>query len=164
MDEEKVKELEQLKNDCDEYLNGWKRAKADLINYQKEEARRLEEVVKYANAGMIKELIGVLDSFDLAISVIEKDGSTSSPQIKGIYMIKSQLEDALKRAGVDKIAVAAVNMFDANFQESVAEAEADQPVGSILEVIEQGYMLHGRVIRPARVKISKGSPSTSLGK
>ncbi len=149
---EEPTEIDQLKKERDEYLNGWKRAKADLINYQKEEARRLEEVVKYANAGLIKELITVLDSFDLAISVMEKDGKGE----KGISMIKGQLEDALKRAGVEKIAVAVGNPFDANFQEAVAEAESDQPVNTIVAVVEQGYTLHGRVIRPARVKISKG--------
>lgn len=149
--EETLPELEQLKKERDEYLNGWKRAKADLINSQKEEARRLEDVIKYANAGLIKELITVLDSFDLAISVMEKDGKGE----KGIYMIKSQLEDTLKRAGVEKINVAAGNPFDANFQEAVAEAESDQPSNTIVDVVEQGYTLNGRVIRPARVRIAK---------
>ncbi len=151
MDESPVGELEQLKKERDEYLNGWKRAKADLINYQKEEAARLEDVIRYAKAGMVKDLIAVLDSFELALSVMEKDGRSE----KGIFMIKGQLEEALKRAGVEKISVAVGNPFDANFQETVAERESDQPAGTIMEVAEQGYMLQGRVIRPARVILSK---------
>ncbi len=155
----KKEQFDKLAAEREEYLNGWKRAKADLINYQKEEARRLEEVMKYANLGLIKELITVLDSFDLALSVLEKDGKSE----KGIYMIKSQLEDTLKRAGVERIPVELGSQFNTNFQESIVEAESDQPVGSILEIIEQGYTMSGRVIRPARVKLSKGSPSTPLG-
>lgn len=152
MPEDFSKELEPCKKERDEYLNGWKRAKADLINYQKEEAKRFEEIIRFANAGMIKELITVLDSFELAVSVLEKQGKAE----KGIYMIKSQLEDVLKKSGAEKIAVEIGKKFDPSFQESVAEAESDQPVGTIIEEMEHGYFLHGRVLRPAKVKLSKG--------
>jgi molecular chaperone GrpE len=157
MPEETPSELEQLKKERDEYLNGWKRAKADLINYQKEEARRLEDVIRYSNAGLIKELITVLDSFGLALSVMEKAGKSE----KGITMIKSQLEEAMRKAGVEKVTVTVGGPFDANFHEAVAEAESDKPAGSIMEVVEQGYSLQGRVIRPARVVLSKGASSSS---
>ena len=84
MSEEAPNELEQLKKERDEYLNGWKRAKADLINYQKEEIQRLDEMAKYAKGSLVKDLIAVLDSFDLALAVLEKDGKAE----KGFYMIK----------------------------------------------------------------------------
>jgi len=133
-------------------LNGWKRAKADLINYQKEEAKRFEEIVRFANAGMVKELITVLNSFELAVNILEKQGKAE----KGIYMIKTQLEDVLKKSGVEKIIVEIGKPFDPSTQESVAEAESEQPAGTIIEEVEKGYLLHGRVLRPARVKLSKG--------
>ena len=139
---------EKLKQERDEYLNGWKRAKADLINYQKDEAKRFEEVIKFANAAMIKELISVLDSFNLAL----RDGKED----KGIYMIQSQLEDALKKAGLEKIETSVGKKFDPNFHEAVAETESEKPSGEIVEEIERGYLLNGKVFRPARVKISKG--------
>lgn len=156
MAEEIPLDLEQLKKERDEYLNGWKRAKADLLNYQKEEARRMEELIKYANSGLIKELISVLDSFELALSVMESQGKSE----KGIHQIKSQLEESLKRSGVEKIAVALGSPFDANFQESIIEEESDKPVSTILAIIEQGYTLSGRVIRPARVKVAKEPSET----
>ena len=156
MAEEVPLDLEQIKKERDEYLSGWKRAKADLINYQKEEARRMEELIKYANAGLIKELISVLDSFELALSVMESQGKSE----KGIHQIKSQLEESLKRSGVEKIVVALGSPFDANFQESIIEEESDKPVGTILGIIEQGYTLSGRVIRPARVKVAKEPSET----
>lgn len=159
MPEENPSELEQLKKEREEYLNGWKRAKADLINYQKDEAKRFEEVIKYSNAAMAKDLIAVLDSFDLALTALEKegkaDGSAGSPQGKGIYMIKSQLEEAAKRHGLEKAPSSTGQMFDPNRHETVSEVESDQPQGTIIEEVDKGYLLSGRVVRPARVKIAK---------
>src|SRR3989344_6038011 len=102
------KELEKCGKEKDEYLNGWKRAKADLINYQKDEAKRFEEVIKFANVAIVKDLITVLDSFDLALTVLEKDGKAE----KGIYMIKSQLEDIMKKSGLEKMASSVGSKFD----------------------------------------------------
>lgn len=150
--QEKLKqEIEQCKKEREEYLNGWKRAKADLINYQKDEAKRFEEVIKFSNAAMVKELISVLDSFSLAL----KNGKAD----KGIYMIKSQLEDTLKKTGLEKSESSVGKKFDPNFHEAVAEAESDMPAGDIIEEIESGYLLNGKVLRPARVKVSKSKSS-----
>lgn len=149
MPDEKQPDFEQLKKEREEYLNGWKRAKADLINYQKEEGRRFEELAKFANLGLIKELIDVLDSFALAGS-----GEAIRP-------IQAQLETILKKSGLERTAVEAGKPFDANFQEAVAEEASDQPAGTIIEVMEAGYALNGRVIRPARVKLSKGKLTTN---
>lgn len=152
MPEESVNELEQCKKEREEYLNGWKRAKADLINYQKDENKRFEEIIKLANIAIIKDLISVLDSFDLALSVLEKDRKAE----KGMYMIKAQLEDIMKKSGLEKMADSVGGKFDPNFQETIGEMESDKPAGEILEEMERGYSLNGRVLRPARVKISKG--------
>lgn len=151
MPEETNDELSQVKKERDEYLNGWKRAKADLINFQKDEAQRAEELIRYSKSGLIKELITVLDSFDIALAAMEKAGKSE----KGVAMIESQLRDVLRRAGVSKIEVMIGGPFDANFHEAIAEAESEQPAGSIIEVAEQGYELNGKVIRPARVVLSK---------
>src|SRR3989338_6296064 len=65
-------EFERCKKEKEEYLAGWQRAKADFINYKKEEAKRLETLAKYANAMLLEELITVLDNFDLAIQALGK--------------------------------------------------------------------------------------------
>ncbi|OGY57742.1 MAG: nucleotide exchange factor GrpE, partial [Candidatus Colwellbacteria bacterium RIFCSPHIGHO2_02_FULL_45_17] len=72
-------ELKRAKTERDEYLDGWKRAKADLINYKRDELRRLEQVVQFANEDMISDIITVIDSFELAIASMEKD----NPAVKG---------------------------------------------------------------------------------
>lgn len=147
MAEDINKELEKCKNEREEYLNGWKRAKADLINYQKEEAKRFEEMVKFANAGMIRELIAVLDSFDLAANSLES---------KGVLMIRAQLEDIMRKHGLEMAGAGVGEQFNPSLHESIGETESQHPAGTIAEEITKGYLLNGRVIRPARVKLSKG--------
>ena len=59
---------------CDEYLAGWQRAKADFVNYKKEELAHLQEVVKYGNEDLVKDMISVMDNFDLGLRALEKAG------------------------------------------------------------------------------------------
>jgi len=146
---EKLEKCEKEKN---EYLDGWKRAKADFINYKREELRRLEEVARYGSEDLMKEMIAVLDSFDLGLQTMEKIGSAD----KGVYMIRAQMEDALKRRGLERIEAKAGDKFDPSFAEAVTEVESDKPAGTIVEQIEYGYRLYDKILRPARVKISKG--------
>ena len=77
-------QIEEVTVQRDEYLAGWQRAKADFINYKKEEANRAIEVARYGSADLIKDLISVMDNFDLALRTLEKAG----PVEKGIYLIR----------------------------------------------------------------------------
>lgn len=144
--------LSACEKQCDEYLAGWQRAKADFINYKKDEARRFEEMIRFANEDILEELIGVLDSFDLGLAAMEKAG----PVEKGVYMIHSKLEDIMKQRGLVRLPVKAGDKIDPILSETIVEVESEQPAGTILEVIESGYKLHDKILRPARVKVSKG--------
>jgi molecular chaperone GrpE len=146
-----VNEIEALKNQRDEYLAGWQRAKADFINYKRDEAQRLEQIAKYQMEDFIYDLITVMDNFDLGLAALEKQG----PVEKGIYMIRTQLEDILKRRGLVRIPIRAGDPFDPAVAEAIAETDSEHPAGAIVEVIEAGYKLHDKVIRPVRVKVSK---------
>ncbi len=148
--EEELDELTECQKQCDEYLEGWKRAKADFINYQKEEVKRFEAIIKFANEELIKDLVPVLDSFDLSLTVFEAQGLVE----KGMYLVRSQLEDILKKRGLEKIKVIG-EKFDPAFHEAIAEVEVKAEPGTVIEEIEKGYKLNGKVIRPARVKIAK---------
>ncbi|MEK9186207.1 MAG: nucleotide exchange factor GrpE [Patescibacteria group bacterium] len=143
-------DLEECKKQCEEYLNGWKRAKADFINYQKDEAKRFEEMLKFGQGELIRELLGILDSFDLA---------TDLP--KGAALIRQQLEEILKRQGVETIPIQSIKsgegaqQADPAFHEVIEEIESEEPAGTILEEVVKGYTLNGRVIRPTKVKVAK---------
>jgi molecular chaperone GrpE len=143
-------ELEACRRERDEYLNGWKRARADLINYQKDEMRRFEEVVRFGTVAMVEDMLPVLDSLDLAAASAEG----GAPH-EGIAMIRAQLWDILKKRGLEKIEAPPGTAFDPSVHESVGEAESAHPPGTVAEAAESGYALHGRVIRAVKVKVSK---------
>ena len=141
--------ITKLEKEKDEYLNGWKRAKADSINQQKDELKRMEEIMKFANADIIKDLLLVLDSFELSLL------ATKDPEAKkGIEIIYSQLEKLLSKQGLKKIK-AIGEKFDPALHEAMLQEESDKESGTILEEMAKGWKLNGKVIRPTKVKISK---------
>lgn len=150
--ENAAERLAKCERDRDEYLAGWQRAKADFINYKKSELTRLQEIARYGNEDLIQDLIPALDNFDLGLRALEKAG----PVEKGVYMIRTQIEDILKQWGLTRIPVKIGDPFDPSFAEAIAEAESDEPPGTIIEEIEAGYRLHDKILRPVRVKVSKG--------
>ncbi len=154
-DEEKKEEnnesdLDKLKRESQEYLDGWKRAEANLINYKKDELKRLEDTAKFGSEALIIELISVLDSFDLGVAAMEQSGVSD----KGIYIIKGQLETILERRGLKKIKVEVGDKFDGNLHEVVNETDGGIP-GTVAKEVSAGYALHDKIIRPARIKIFK---------
>ncbi|MFY9463297.1 MAG: nucleotide exchange factor GrpE [Candidatus Sungiibacteriota bacterium] len=135
-----------------EYLDGWQRAKADLINYKKEEQKRFEELARYATEDLLHELIGVLDNFDLAL------GTQLPPEAeKGIVLIRGQIENLLRKQGVAVMDSKAGEQFNPELHEAIGEEESAAPAGAIARILQKGYTLRGRIIRPARVKLSKGT-------
>ncbi|MCL4406416.1 MAG: nucleotide exchange factor GrpE [Patescibacteria group bacterium] len=144
-------ELQKIEKEKEEYLDGWKRAKAELINYKKEEAERLQELARFGNSDLIRDLLIVLDSFDLGLATLDE----TSPAMKGFYMIRSQFEDVLKKRGLERVAISAGQMFDPMIHDAAVVVESDLPEGTIIEEVERGYLLNGRLLRPARVKVAR---------
>ena len=138
------KELEECQKKSEEYLAGWQRSRADFLNYKKEEIERITEVLKYANEGLILEILPALDSFEKAEKQVPKNETS-----EGFLQIKAQLQDFLKKQGVEEIKSVGES-FDPNFHEAIEGTE-----GVISEEIQKGYKLNGKVIRPARVKIKQ---------
>ena len=160
-DTKKQKELEKLKKEKDEYLKGWQRERADFINYKKDEKERFKEVVRFSNERIIKSLIAILDGFDLAIESFLKEGKDKKENdnyLKGIYLIKSQLQDILEKEGVNEIKVKIGEKLNPAFHEVVAMAENEKfAPDTIIKILEKGYILNNKVIRPCRVILAKGN-------
>jgi len=141
-----------IKRECDEYLDGWKRAKAELINYKNDELKRVNEIVRFAGEDIARDIIEILDSFDLCIASL----STDNPSLaKGVYMIRTQLEDLLKKRGMERIIVSVGHQFDPGLHEAISTIQSDKPPGIVIEEIEKGYTWSGKLLRPARVVVSK---------
>ncbi len=142
--------LKKCEAERDEYLNGWKRAKADLINYKKEELTRLERFIQLSNEEILKQVIEVIDSFDLALR------GKGGDEEKGMRIIQGQLEAMLRRNSVEPIR-AFGEVFNPGLHEAIEEVASEKPQGVILEEVSRGWKWRDRVIRPSRVKISKGT-------
>ncbi len=145
-------DVSQVEKERDEYLEGWKRAKADFLNYKKKEEERVSHMVKFSNEQIIKDMLHVLDSFDLALETLKDEAIK-----KGVFLIRTQLEDALKKHGLEKVMISEGQEFDPSVHEAIASIPSQKPPGAIVDEVERGYMLHGKLIRPARVKVSKGN-------
>lgn len=157
--QEKIKQFQEKLKKCqelrEEYLAGWQRAKADLINARKDDEKRNMEFARFANSVLISEILPVLDSFDLAFTE-GKDSKFS----KGIFLIKMQLEDVLKKYGLEPIKSAG-EKFNLQLHEIVEEVKSEKEEGIIVEEVQKGYLLHGKVLRPARVRVSAKGGSAS---
>lgn len=144
-------DTDRIAKERDEYLDGWQRSRAELVNYKKDESKRIDDMMKFANGALIRDLIMVIDNFALAIMAMEKQGSVE----QGIYLIKAQLEDILKQYGLEKMPVTVGEPFDPAKHEAIASVESDLASGSVVEEIERGYYLNGKLIRPSRVKVAQ---------
>lgn len=147
-------ELKKIKEEREEYLNGWKRARADFINYKKNEKSRLEEAKRAEKKKHILELIEVLDNFRLAEKNMDKD-RVNENYLSGFMTIKKQLVNILKSNGVEEINSTGKE-FDPNLHEAVAMVEKEGVDSEkIIEEVRKGYLLDGELLRPAKVKVAK---------
>ncbi len=148
---QKLKECQKLK---DEYLAGWQRERADFLNYKKGELERIGEILKYADTGLIFKFLPVLDNLELAEKEIPKE-LKDNENVKGLLQIKTQIKDILKNQGVEEIESLG-KKFDPSLYEVVEEIKVkDKESGIVIEEVQKGYKIHGKILRPTRVKVSK---------
>ena len=148
--------LQKCEEERAEYLNGWQRAKADYINYKKEETHRLEDVFRSIAGTILSDILPVLDSFDLALETGDRNVEIKeSADQHGMLLIRAQLFDVLKNRGLEIIAINKGHGFNPERHEALGEVECDLPEGTIYDEVQKGYMLNGKVIRPARVRLAK---------
>jgi len=147
-------ELTQLRAQADEYLDGWQRARAEFANYKKRIERDQEEARGRAAAALLAKILPVED--DLRRAVRERPEAEGYPHwADGIDLIQRKLAALLEAEGVEVIPADGV-AFDPALHEAVTyEPSNDHKEGEIIEVIQQGYRLGERVLRPARVRVAR---------
>jgi len=149
----KIKEkLEECEKEKEEYLNGWKRTKADFLNYKKEKEERISEIVKYSNESLILKLLPVLDNFEEARQQIDK--RENNEMIEGFLQIEKQLKEILKKEGMERIKTEGED-FNPEFHEAVERIEKEKESGKVIEEVRAGFKFKGKIIRPAKVKVVK---------
>ena len=147
---EAEKKAEEAEKRAVENLDRWQRAQADLANYRRRAQFEREEMEKYAVAGLVSALLPVMDSFDRAWQSLP--GSLRRlTWLSGVAMIDSQLRGTLQRIGLTEIEAEGA-AFDPNLHEAVDREEHEGPP-HVVGVLQAGYRLHERVIRPVLVKV-----------
>jgi len=146
-------ELEKVKKKAEEYLNNWKRAQADFINYKRRQNELFDELANSAMRELILEILPIYDTFSVAVGHIP-DNLKGSEWVGGIVQIKTQLESFLRKKGVEEIKSVG-EKFNPEIHEAVEMVKSDKPEGEIIEEIQKGYKLDGKVIRVAKVKVAR---------
>ncbi|HLD83218.1 MAG TPA: nucleotide exchange factor GrpE [Candidatus Omnitrophota bacterium] len=131
------------------------RLQADFENSRKRIEKEKQDFLKFANEGLILELLNILDDLERAIGLAEAKHQDLAAFLKGVEMIMAHLYEMLKEYGVRPIE-AEGKLFDPNFHEALMQVEdAAKPEHTIIEEMQKGYLLNDRVIRTTKVKVSK---------
>ena len=148
-------EIGKLKAEIEEWKNGYLRKQADFQNFTKRKEKEVEELKKFSSEKIITQFLGSLDNLERAIesSIESKDFDSL---LKGVEMIVKNLKDIMSAEGVEEIKTEGA--FDPVYHHAVGvEASEDFKEDEIVKVLQKGYMMKGKVIRPAMVIVCKNN-------
>ncbi len=145
--------MEELQAKADDYLDGWQRARAEFANYKKRVERERETTYKYAAGDIIRRFLPVVDDLERAL----KNGSTEGEGVawaEGVELIYRKLLALLDAEGITPMDAEGA-IFDPNLHEAVVQTPSDEHESEqVIEVLQQGYMIGERVLRPAMVRVA----------
>lgn len=146
-------ENEKLRKEMEDWKDRYLRVLADFDNYRKAQEQRWKLAVDTANERLIRDLLVVLDHFEQALAAMEQASDVEAIR-KGVEMIYRQFRDLLIREGLER--VDGEGTFDPSIHEALdVVARPDLPDGAIVEVLQPGYRLKGKLLRPARVRVNR---------
>ena len=157
MTEDQADAVGELEAERDELLNDLKRVAADFENYRKRVARDQESLVARAHERLVKELLPVLDDLERALSAAEEHEEAKLEE--GVRLVHRELADALQREGLAEIETN--GRFDPHVHEALLSQPSEAEEGSVIQVLQKGYRLGDRVVRPARVVVAAALPEQS---
>jgi molecular chaperone GrpE len=151
--EDETSELEKCRREAKDNHEKYLRLAADFDNYRKRVARERDELTKYANEKLIRDVLPIVDNLERAL-----DHASNSVDfdafVEGLKLVDGQLRAALTKHGVEKIEVEGCD-FDPNFHEAVMQVESpEHDYNKVVEEFERGYLLNGRLLRPSKVSVA----------
>ena len=141
------------KRKAEEYLSKWQRAQADFINLKRRNEQEREEIIKTANAELVRSILPALDDLTRALEHIEAP-TVEDSWVEGIGLIERKLRASLESQGIREIK-AVGEKFDPNIHEAAMHSRGKD--GVVIQEPQKGYMLHDRVIRPSMVVVGNGA-------
>jgi molecular chaperone GrpE len=147
-------ELAEARQKADEYLDGWQRSRAEFTNYKKRVEKEQSQTYQVAAGSVIKRFLGVVDDLERALKNRPQDGD-GAVWAEGVELIYRKLLNILENEGVTPIQ-ALGQPFDPNIHEAVISEESNEhESGQVIEVLQQGYTLGDKVLRPAMVRVAR---------
>ena len=148
------KELETTRKQAQDYLDGWQRERAELANYKRRVDREQAQLSQNITGQVVKRYLAVVDDMERALKARPTNGDGAN-WAEGVELIYRKLTGILDNEGVKRIE-AENQPFDPNMHEAIShEDNADVESGHVIEVVQQGYMIGDRVIRPALVRVAR---------
>jgi len=145
--------VEQLRRELDEKHDRYLRALAEVENVKRRAQRERDEYLRYANESLIRDLLPVLDNFDRALDAARQRGEAAS-MIAGIELIQRELLKVLEKFGLERYSALGAT-FDPARHEAVSRViSSTEPENTVVGEPARGYLLHGRVLRPALVAVA----------
>jgi molecular chaperone GrpE len=144
--------LAEAQSKLDEQRDAWLRALADAENARKRAQADIAQARKYAAERIVEDLLPVMDSLEAALGAA---GASPDALRAGVELTQRQLRNAFERAGVAEVNPANGQRFDPHRHQAMAAVEADQEPNTVVAVLQKGYTLHDRVVRPALVSVAK---------
>jgi molecular chaperone GrpE len=151
--------LEAVTAERDEYVDHLKRVAAEFENYRKRTARDQADFAARANERLVKELLPVLDDLGRALEAAEQHEEAKLEE--GVRLVHRQLAELLRKEGLAEIETD--GRFDPHVHEALLTQPSEAPEGSVIDVVQKGYRLGERVLRPARVVVAAAPPEVSSG-
>jgi molecular chaperone GrpE len=149
-----VDELAVVTRERDEYLDHLRRLKAEWDNYRKRVQRDNEEMRLRAAETVVESLLPVMDNMSRALDAGDKH--EEGQLLAGLNLVAGQLRGTLAGHGLEEIEVEPGTMFDPEYHEAiVAQPSEDYDEGTVTQVLERGYLLHGKLLRPAKVIVAR---------
>jgi molecular chaperone GrpE len=145
------KELEECQKQKEDYLAGWKRERADFLNFKRDESERIQKAIQSSEGDILKTFLPIIDNMHLLEKHIPKDADDS--WLKGFKNIQEQIKRFFEMSEIKEIDC--INKeFDPNLHEAVEIIPGEQENPTIVEEVQKGYIMNERVIRPAKVKVA----------
>ncbi|NMB55935.1 MAG: nucleotide exchange factor GrpE [Leptolinea sp.] len=147
-------ELEKARHESKEYFEGWQRERADFANYKKRIERDQVQIAQSVNGSIIKKYLVIVDDLERALKnrPVDPEGAKWA---EGVELIYRKLQTILENENVKRIP-AEETEFDPNIHEAISHEDSpDHKSGQVIEVLQQGYMIGDRVLRPALVRVAK---------
>jgi len=147
--------IETVTKESQENYDRLLRVSAEFENYKKRSIRELADVQKYANQSLVKDLLPIIDSLELALkSARESSNHTDGCLLDGVELTRKEILKVFKKNNIEQIA-AVGKPFDPNFHEAVMREESDDyPENTVINEMQKGYLMHDRLIRPAMVVVA----------